>query len=55
MKKSITIWVVSFIHEDGFCYHNVYFLFYKGAKMYFEEKSKEGFRVGFGGEPLYFW
>ena len=59
MKKfipRITIWEVSFLDDDdGRCYHSVYFLFYKGAKRYFERKIKEGFRLCLGGEPLYFW
>lgn len=52
---SITIWNVEFIDDDGICYHNVYFLFYKSAKKYFERKLNEDFRVRFGGEPLYLW
>ena len=52
---SITIWSVGFINDDGICYHNVYFLFYKSAKKYSERKSNEDFRVCLGGEPLYLW
>lgn len=56
MKKfmpSITIWNVSFIDDDNVCYHNVYFLFYRSAKKYFERKLNENYRVYLGGEPLY--
>lgn len=52
---SITIWDVSFMNDDGSVYHDIYFLFYKGAKKYFDKKVKEGYRVCLGGEPLYFW
>lgn len=58
MKKfmpSITIWNVSFMDDDNVCYHNVYFLFYRSAKKYFERKLNENYRMCLGGEPLYLW